>query len=134
MAHHLTDLTIEMDDKPGTVAAAAEALGRAGINIEGVAGMATGGGKGMGHILVEDVQKTRKALEGTGTRVIEERPVLVLELEDRPGSLGKLTRKIADAGVNLNLVYLATNTRVVIGSQDLEKAKAAAGQAATTRR
>ncbi len=134
MAHHLTDLTIEMDDKPGTVAAAAEALGRAGINIEGLAGMATSGGKAMGHILVEDVQKTRKALEGTGTRVMEERPVLVLELEDRPGSLGKLTRKIADAGVNLNLVYLATRTRVVIGAQDLEKARAAVGQAATTRR
>ena len=133
MAHHLTDLTVEMDDKPGTVAAAAEALGKAGVNIEAIAGFVVGG-RGVGHILVEDVQKARKALEATGTRVTAERPVLVLELEDRPGSLGKLTRKIADAGVNLNLVYLATKTRVVIGAQDLEKAKAAAGQAATTPR
>jgi len=134
MAHHLTDLTVEMDDKPGIVAATAEALGKAGVNIEAFAGMATGGGKGMGHILVEDVQKAPQALEGTGTRVIEERPVLVLDLEDRPGALGKLTRKIADAGVNLNLVYLATRTRVVIGAKDLEKARAAAGQAATASR
>jgi hypothetical protein len=132
MAHHLTDLTIEMDDKPGIVAAAAEALGKAGVNIEAIAGFVVGG-RGVGHILVEDVPKARKALEGTGTRVTAERPVLVLEIEDRPGSLGKLTRKIADAGVNLNVVYLATKTRVVIGAQDLEKAKAAAGQAATTR-
>lgn len=131
MAHHLTDMTIEMDDKPGIVAAAAEALGKAGVNIEAIAGFVVGG-RGVGHILVEDAQKARKALEGTGTRVTAERPVLVLEIEDRPGSLGKLTRKIADAGVNLNVVYLATKTRVVIGAQDLEKAKAAAGQAATT--
>ena len=53
MAHHLTDISIELEDKPGTVAAAAEALGKAGVNIEGFAGFNVGG-KGIAHVLVED--------------------------------------------------------------------------------
>jgi hypothetical protein len=59
---------------------------------------------------------------------------LVLDIEDKPGALGQLTRKIASAGVNLNAVYLATKTRVVIGAQDIEKAQSAAGEGAASRR
>jgi len=50
---------------------------------------------------------------------------LVLELGDRPGELGEIARKIADAGVNIDLIYIAANTRGVMGADDLEKARAA---------
>jgi|SRR5256712_2444484 len=133
MAHHFKDLTIELDEKVGSVAAAAEALGKAGVNIEGICGFVVGG-KGIGHVLVADPTKAREALQGAGARVTGEQDVLVLDIEDKPGSLGKLTRKIADAGVNLNAVYLATKTRVVIGARDIEKARAAAGEGAASRR
>jgi hypothetical protein len=133
MAHHLKDLTIELEEKVGTVAAAAEALGKAGVNIEGICGFVVGG-KGIGHVLVEDAAKARQALQGVGARVTGEQDAIVLEIEDRPGSLGKVTRKIADAGVNLNAVYLATRTRVVLGAADVEKARAAAGEGAASRR
>lgn len=129
MAHHLTDLQIELQDKPGTVAAAAEALGKAGINIEGFSGFEVGG-KGIAHVLVEDASKARQALEGSGARVIGEQPAVVLEIEDKPGSLGSLTRKIAQAGVSVNAVYLATRTRIVIGAKDLEKVRSAVGAGA----
>ena len=131
MAHHLKDLTIELEEKVGSVAAAAEALGKAGVNIEGICGFAVGG-KGVGHVLVADAGKARQALQAAGARVTGEQDALVLNIEDRPGSLGKLTRKIADAGVNLNTVYLATNTRIVIAAKDLEKARAAAGESAAS--
>jgi hypothetical protein len=49
----------------------------------------------------------------------------VTEVEDRPGAAGELLRRIADAGVNLELVYLATGTRLVIGADDLENARTA---------
>jgi hypothetical protein len=124
VAQQLKDLTIELDEKAGTVAAAAEALGKAGVNIEGICGFVVGG-KGVGHVLVGDAGKARQALQSAGARVTGEQDALVLEIEDKPGSLGKLTRKIADAGVSLNAVYLATKTRVVIGARDLEKARAA---------
>jgi len=129
----LKDLTIELEEKAGTVAAAAEALGKAGVNIEGICGFVVGG-KGVGHVLVADAAKARQALESAGARVTNEQEALVLDIEDKPGSLGKLTRKIANAGVNLNAVYLATRTRVVIGARDLEKARAAAaGEGAASR-
>lgn len=132
MAYHSRDLTFELDDKVGAVAATAEALGKAGVNIEGICGFVVGG-KGVGHVLVTEPQKAREALESTGARVTDEQPVLVMEIEDKPGSLGKLTRKIAEAGVSLTAVYLATRTRVVLGARDLEKARAAVGAAAASR-
>ena len=129
MAHHLTDLQIELQDKPGTVAAAAEALGKAGVNIEGFAGFDVGG-RGIGHVLVEDASKARQALESSGTKVTGESQVIVLEIEDKPGSLGNVTRKIAEAGVSVNAVYLATRTRVVIGAKEIDKVRSAVGAAA----
>jgi len=83
---------------------------------------------------VEDPAKARQALQSAGARVTGEQDALVLDIEDRPGALGRLTRKIADAGVSLNAVYLATKTRVVIGARDLEKARAAVGEGAASHR
>ena len=99
MAHHLKDLTIELDEKVGSVAAAAEALGKAGVNIEGICGFVVGG-KGVGHVLVADSAKARQALQSAGARVTGEQDALVLDIEDKPGALGLLTRKIANAGVS----------------------------------
>ena len=52
----------------------------------------------------------------------------MLKVEDRPGVVGEVGRKLRDAGVNINLVYLATNTRLVFGADDLAAAKAALTQ------
>jgi len=119
------DLAVELADRPGTLAALGEALGRAGVNIDGICGIPAGG-KAVVHVLVEDAAGARKALQQAGLSVVGEQDVLVLSLQDRPGALGALTRKIADAGVNVTLVYLATGARVVIGASDLAKARAAA--------
>src|SRR2546430_9212628 len=81
MAHHLKDLTIELDEKVGTVAAAAEALGKAGVNIEGICGFVVGG-KGVGHVLVEDAGKARQALQSAGARVTGEQDALVLDIDE----------------------------------------------------
>lgn len=118
------DLTVILEDRPGTLADMGQALGGAGINIDGWCGFPCEG-RGVIHILVEDAAGARQALEEGGMEVTGERDVLVLEVEDRPGAFGEIARKIADAGVNLDLGYLATKTRLVIGADDLEKAQAA---------
>ncbi|MDR5682569.1 MAG: ACT domain-containing protein [Armatimonadota bacterium] len=118
------DLTVVLEDRPGTLAALGETLGRAGINIEGICGF-TAAGKGILHVLVDDAAAARAALEDVGIEVRGERDVLVLEAEDRPGALGQIARKIAAAGANVDVVYLATANRIVIGADDLDRVRAA---------
>jgi len=118
------DLTVVLENRPGTLADVCEALGKADINIDGTCGFPCEG-KGILHILVEDAAAARRALEEIGFEVRDEREVLVLEVEDRPGAGGKVIRRIANAGVNVDLVYRITKTRVVIGADDLDKARAA---------
>ena len=119
-----TDLTVILENRPGTLADIGEALGNAGINIEGMCGFPCEG-KGRLHILVEDGAAARRVLKDAGIQITEERKVIVLDIDDRPGAFGSVARKIADAGVNVDLGYLATRTRVVIGTDDLDKARAA---------
>ncbi len=112
------DLTVILEDRPGTLADMGEALGKAGINIDGLCGFPCEG-KGVIHLLVENGAGARRALEEGGLEVSGERDVLILDIEDRPGAFGDMARKIANAGVNVDLAYLATKTRLVIGADDL---------------
>ncbi len=118
------DLTVLLENRPGTLADLGEALGQAGINVDGMCGFPCEG-RGVIHILVEDAAGARRALEEAGLGVDMERDVLLLEAEDRPGMLGETARKLANAEVNVDLLYKATQTKLVIGVDDLEKAQAA---------
>jgi hypothetical protein len=120
----MKDLTLRLENRPGTLADLGEATGRAGINIEGMSGDNRQGETL--HILVEDPAAARDALSGAGIEVTDEREVLVVEVEDRPGTLGEVARKLADAGVNVDLVYATFgSTRAVLGVDDPDKARAA---------
>lgn len=123
-----TDLSIAVSDQPGGLAGAAEVLGGAGVNVEGLAGLG-GGGTGHVHLLVEDAGAARSALEGAGYAVEAEREAIVLDVssEDRPGKLGDLTRKAADAGVNLAACYVATRSRLVFVADDAASLRSALG-------
>jgi hypothetical protein len=118
------DLTVTLEDRPGTLAGACEALGNAGINIEGCCAYGAGPAARF-HVLVDDAAGARRALEEAGYEVSGERDVLVVELEDRPGAAGEALRRIAGTGANLDLTYLATRARLVVGAEDLEKARGA---------
>ena len=119
-----TDFTITMEDRPGSLAKLGETMGKAGINIEGACAV-TGGGKGEIHILVPDASAARSALKAAGVSVTSEREVLVVDAKDRPGELGRISRKLADAGVNIQFFYISTGMKFVIGVDDAKKAKAA---------
>jgi hypothetical protein len=119
-----TDLTVWLADQPGAMAGACEALGAAGINIDGCCAYPAGTA-GQLHVLVDEAASARQALTDAGYEVVSDREVIVHELEDVPGSAGACLRRIADAGVNLELVYVATATRLVIGVDDLDAARTA---------
>ena len=118
------DLTVRLVDRPGAMAGACEALGDAGINIDGCCAYPAGTA-GQLHLLVEDAATARQALTAAGYEVVQDRQVIVHELADVPGLAGRSLRRIADAGVNLELIYVATATRLVIGADDLDAARTA---------
>jgi hypothetical protein len=120
------DLTVLLENRPGTLASLGESLGKAGVNIDGFCGFPAEG-QAIGHLLVEDAAAARQALEQAGAKVTGERDVLVVDVKNQAGALGQAARKIADAGVNIDLVYLASDNRVVVGADDLDKARAALG-------
>ncbi len=118
------DLTVILNNVPGTFASLGEALGTAGINIDGICGFPSGG-EGVVHLLVEDTVGARSALEGAGHEVRAEREVLVVNVQDKPGEVGRVCRAMADAGVNLDLVYPTNKGELVLGPDDIEKARGA---------
>ena len=120
----MKDLAIPLVDVPGSLAQLGEAMGDAGINIDGICAF-TEDGRAVAHVCVDDAQGARRALEQAGFEIAAERDVIVVPVEDRPGVLGGVTRRIAAAGVNLELLYLATGTRVVVAADDLDKAETA---------
>jgi hypothetical protein len=118
----MKDLTIGVEDRIGALADLGEATGKAGVNIEGISGDNRQGD--LLHVLADDVAATRQALEGAGFEVRDERDVVVVEVEDRPGTLGEVARKLADAGVNIDLVYTTFGgVKVVLGVDDADKAR-----------
>jgi hypothetical protein len=123
-----TDLSISLPDEPGGLAKAAKALGAAGVNVEGIAGLG-GGGHGHVHLLVEDAGAARTALEAAGVTIEGERDAVVVDVssEDRPGKLGDLAQSIADARVNLAACYVASRSRVVFSSDDPAGLRSALG-------
>lgn len=116
------DLAIVLEDRPGTAAEALESLGEAGINVEGACGVVVDG-KAVAHFLVEDADAAKQALDRKGIRVESDRDAIVMAVEDTPGSGGKLLRRLAEAGVNIEAIYMATNTRVVICVSNPEAAR-----------
>lgn len=135
----MQDLTVILADRPGTLAKATEAVAGQGINIEGLATIRCGD-TGVFHVLLKnenDATSARKALERAGFKIDEEQPVVVVNVDDRPGMAAGIFRAIANAGANVTLTYLATNTRTVIGADDIEKVSdvlSGSSTAATTRR
>jgi len=120
------DLTVVLVNRPGTLADAGEALGNAGINIDGVCGFPSGS-EGILHVLVEDAAGAREALSAAGLEVRDERDVVIASVEDRPGTGGALLRRIADAGANVDLVYLTMDGRLVISGGDVAAIQRAVG-------
>ncbi len=118
------DLTIGLEDVPGALAAMGEALGSAGVSIEG-GGAWVAGGKGVAHFLFEDGAAARRALEAAGIDVLAAREVVAVRLkQDLPGQLGLITRRMAEAGVNIEVLYSDHDHRLILVVDDLTRGRA----------
>jgi hypothetical protein len=118
----IRDLTLIPDDEPGVLARLGTAAGAAGLSIAGVSAF-TGEGKGLVHVLVEDAERAIAVFTEAGFDVRISREPLLVPLEDRPGALGEVCGRLADAGVNVEQAYVASGPRLVLLVDDLDTAR-----------
>lgn len=120
----MQDVAIQLDNIPGALAAMGECLGRAGVSVEG-GGAWVSGTYGAAHFLFEDGNAARSALEGAGIKVLAVRDVVVQRLKQEvPGQLGQLTRRMADAGINIEVLYSDHDHHLILVVDKLEDARA----------
>ncbi|MFN2604394.1 MAG: amino acid-binding ACT domain-containing protein [Gemmatimonadaceae bacterium] len=120
----MIDLAIALHNRPGSLASMGEALGAAGVSVEG-GGVWVLDGRAVGHFLFEDGAAARQTLERAGIRVLSEREVIVQKLkQDVPGQLGKIARRLADAGVNIEVMYSDHDNQLILVVDDIDKGRA----------
>jgi len=121
----MKDIAVIIENRPGALADLGELLGKNGINMEGLCGIPLKDGAIL-HILVEDESVARFILEDAGYEISAIREVLVMDIghiAGKPGSGGKMARKIGNVGVNIDLIYLAEHDKLVIGVDDINRAQ-----------
>jgi hypothetical protein len=119
----MKNLTIVLENRPGALAEACDAMGHAGVNLEGICCFASQG-IALLYAAVEDAAAARHAAERIGLKISEEREVLARELEDRPGGAAKVLRRVGEAGINVELAYMLTGNRLLLGTSDLARTRA----------
>jgi hypothetical protein len=122
----MRDMTVVLENVPGSLASLGESLGAAGVNIEGGCAISDGEGTVV-HILVNDAARAREVLDAAGFDVRDEQPALSIYVsgDDRPGLIGRYARRMADAGVNIERMYLAAGSRLAFVTDDQAGARAA---------
>jgi hypothetical protein len=119
----MQDLTITLENTPSSLASAKP---WAGVNIDGGCALSDGETTAV-HILVEDHEKALSVLADAGFSVKEQQPAQAFYVsgDDRPGIIGRYARRIADAGVNIDRMYVAAGSRLAFVTDDHAKARAA---------
>ena len=118
-----TQLMITVDNKVGSLAELTHIIASSKINLMAVCAYAVDN-RGMFMFVTEDNEKAKKILKAQGYDVREEGAIL-LTLENKPGALTSVTEKVAQAGIDLTLVYGSVekggkNSRIVLISEDNE--------------
>ncbi len=120
----MQDVAVELENRPGALAEMGEALAAAGVSVEG-GGAWVVAGRGAAHFLFADGEAARRALVSKGINVLSVRDVVVQRLkQDVPGQLGQLTRRMAEAGVNIETLYSDHDHQMVLVVDDIAKARA----------
>ncbi len=130
----MKDLAIELEHRPGALAELGEALAGAGVSIEG-GGVFAAGGVGVAHFLVEDDEAARRALDAAGIRLLAVHEVVTARLrQDLPGQLGAIARRMAGAGIDIEVQYSDHAGNLILVVDDPARAQAEASAWATDER
>jgi hypothetical protein len=100
-------LAVFLDNRPGTLARVCDALIVAKISIYAISTSDTVDYSVI-RMVLSDHKKALAVFEEHGTLVVED-DVLMLEGDNKPGSLARIAHKLADAGINIEYCYCATS-------------------------
>ncbi len=119
----MKDLEIQLENTPGALATMGELLASANVSLEG-GGAWLSANNGIAHFLVKDAEAAKDALLSKGISVNKINNVLIQRLkQDIPGQLGKFTRKIEEAGINIEVLYSDHDNQLILVVDDYEKGK-----------
>ena len=121
-----TDLSIGLANQPGSLEAACEALGHAGVNIEGACGVIVDHRSEL-HVLITDAERATRTLIDAGFEIIGQRQVMAVSVDNEAGAAAMLLRQISEAGVSVDLMYTTLDGRVVLGAADVAALRTALG-------
>ena len=125
----MKEFSVTLANKPGQLATLAGHLADAGIHIESLAAIGSDG-ESLVRFMPDDADATRRVLTGAGVH-FEERPIIDTFLRDEPGALAEMAKRLADAGVNIDSIYLlhsnAEGLHFAVTVDDPELAKANLG-------
>jgi len=123
----MKEITIIAGNETGSLAAVAEALGSVGVNIEAISAYGLDG-KAVFRVITNDATSAVKVISKLPNVQVREADTIVYKMINRPGELGKVTRKLANRGVNLESLYIVSRkqdfTEVAIRpvEKDMKKA------------
>ena len=123
----MKEFDVLVEDKPGELAKVCELLGRNGVNIKAIASERSHN-EPLIRIVTDDEMTTKSSLTRKGIP-FDAREVLSVRLSDRPGELGKMARKLARAGVNVDSIFILSKedgfTDMALTVDNMKKAKSA---------
>lgn len=118
-------VTVTLQNKPGTLAQVCSALGKAGVNISALLAPEIRG-RGKVRLLVDNLDKAKDALKAAKIRFGEEEAIAI-ELDNKPGALGEVAEKLAQAKINIRYAHAtvsegSTKATVILAVPDVAKA------------
>ncbi len=96
----MKQISILSENKPGVLADVAGILGTKGVNMESITAETFPDGAII-RIVTNDTTTASDALKKANYRIVES-DILIVSIMDRPGELGKITKKIASEGINID--------------------------------
>ena len=120
-----TQLSVFLDNRPGTMARACQALAKEGINILALSILDT-----VDHavlrMVVSDAKRAVKILAALHSS-IQEREVVFMDVPNQPGTLARLAQQLAETGINIEYAYCTASTSqtsgmLVLRTNDIEGA------------
>lgn len=121
----VTQFLVELVNRPGSLAETCSQLAAKAVNIQAIS-VPRAGDFSTVRLVVNQTAVARKVFDSMGIKYSEE-DVLLVRVSDRPGSLGRVTRKLAENKINIEYVYGtiekgASDALVVVSVSNLKKA------------